>query len=200
MDLVPAAALEPEPRYKPPEYLPGQGALTVCGNHREVEPWKLRLVERRARRFGFRGAELDDARQEVLLDVLAFRYDSAKANGAGEQAALQRVIDRRLQAIRRARVRRQSRVSSWDAAFGGPDAEPAAPEDNSRELALDVRNAVAALSPEDRELVAAVAEGQSLRQLAIAGGTSRRKLQAQLERIRRHFAACGLDESLPAEE
>ncbi len=177
--------------------------MVPCSVAEGIEPWKLRLIHRRARRFGFRGAELDDVKQEVALELMAFRFDPARANGAKETTVLRVLIDGRLRTLRRARRRYERRVTPWDAAFGQPDSEPLSSdgEDNdSASVVLDVQEALAGLSPEDRSLAPALAEGQSLRQIAARQGMSWHRLQRGLDRIRRHFAARGLDGCLPGEE
>jgi FixJ family two-component response regulator len=65
---------------------------------------------------------------------------------------------------------------------------------------VDVRDALASLSPEDRSLAKAIAEGKPIRQIATEQGCSWCKVQRQVDRIRRSFEARGLDGWLTSKE
>ena len=67
--------------------------------------WHTQLIEARGRRMGLSSADLDDAVQEITPQVLAFRYDPERSNGATLRTALTSVIDRCLLAIRRREAR-----------------------------------------------------------------------------------------------
>ena len=62
---------------------------------------KLNLIKTRARLMGFRRHDLEDAVQEVMLEVLEFKYEPEKSNGATETTALTTVIDRKLVSLTR---------------------------------------------------------------------------------------------------
>lgn len=179
--------------------------MLVCDYGPEVERWKVRLIVDRARRFGFAADELADVQQEVILDVMAFRFDQTRSNGATEATALRAVIDRRLKAIRRAKARYERRVEHLKSALGASEGEPhqgqpvSRPRD-SASLAVDVRDALAMLSPEDRSLCLGLAEGKTIRQIAAERRCSWSKVQRQVERIRRRFQALGLDGWVTHEE
>jgi hypothetical protein len=66
-----------------------------------VEAWKIELIASRAKRLGIRRHDLEDAQREIVLDILSFRFDEAKANGACERTALTSLIDRRLMTFAR---------------------------------------------------------------------------------------------------
>ena len=73
----------------------------------------------RAKRLGIRRHDLEDAQQEIVLDVLDFRFDAAKSNGACERTALTSLIDRRLMTMLRAKRRYAQRVQSlWSPEYG----------------------------------------------------------------------------------
>jgi len=172
--------------------------MLVCDYGPEVERWKVRLIVDRAKRFGFAADELADVQQEVILDVMAFRFDKTRSNGATEVTALRALIDRRLKAIRRAKARYARRVEQLKSALGASEAEPhqerpvPRPKD-SASLVVDVRDALATLAPEDRSLCLRLAEGKTIRQIAAERGCSWSKVQRQVERIRCRFEALGLD-------
>ncbi len=52
-----------------------------------VDHWKVDLIRTRARRLGVRRHDLEDAQQEIALDVQKFHFKSAKSNGACERTA-----------------------------------------------------------------------------------------------------------------
>ncbi len=53
-----------------------------------VERWIVDLIAARARRMGFRTGEIPDIQQQIILEVMAFRFDADKSNGAKESTAL----------------------------------------------------------------------------------------------------------------
>ena len=57
---------------------------------------KLDLIRSRAVRFGIKRHDLEDAVQDVIIDLLEFTPDPDKTNGATESTVLIAVIDRRL--------------------------------------------------------------------------------------------------------
>ena len=162
---------------------------------RDVE-WELELIKRRARRMRFRGADLDDAIQEVACHTIQLIFDPAKANGACLQTVLCSVIDRRLYEIRRRAARYARRV------------QPASPHDPERcylrddNLALDVQGALAHLS--DRELAVCeyLRQGFSIAETAQRLGRDWHIVKKHMRRIRIKFEALGLDAWLgtPAKE
>ena len=73
-----------------------------------IDDWKVELFRMCAKRLGIRRHDLEDVQQEIVLDVLDFRFDAAKSNGACERTALTSLIDRRLMTMLRGK-RRYSR-------------------------------------------------------------------------------------------
>jgi len=74
-----------------------------------IERWKLELIRARAFRRGLRDGELDDALQEIAIEVMSFRFQPERSNGASEATAVMAVIDRRLSMIRRRQRRYRQR-------------------------------------------------------------------------------------------
>lgn len=163
-----------------------------------LDEWKVRLIVSRARRLGFRPDQIDDAMQEMVLDLLAFRFDPAKANGASESTALTAVIDKRLRTIRRAWRRYQQHVARLKVARGVDEARdrwPEPVEDETALLVLDVRAVVAHLSPRQRHLCQALLEG-SRRAVSRGRRCGWGTVCQEIEGIRRRFTAAGLEEYL----
>lgn len=161
-----------------------------------LEEWKVRLMVSRARRLGFRPDEIDDAMQDTVLDVLAFRFDPAKANGASEATALTAVIDNRLRMVRRAWRRYQKHVEALRVELGVDEARdrwPEPVEDETALLVLDVREALALLSPKERRLCRALLAGQTRADVARHAGRDWHAAARALVHVRRRFQALGLE-------
>lgn len=157
------------------------------------EPWKVKLICQRARRMGFRGCDLDDAQQQVVLALLDFRFDSAKSNGATEATALTAVIDRQLAMIRRSEARAKQRLEI------AQERCEEAYEATEMILAIDVASAIALLPELDQRICRELAQGNSINQLANTLGISWHSARAHIEAIRRHFEELGLGESFSSD-
>ena len=48
-----------------------------------IEPWKVELIVRRARRRGINSSDLEDVQQEIVLSLLDFVFDLARQSGCG---------------------------------------------------------------------------------------------------------------------
>lgn len=163
---------------------------------RTIDRWKLDLVRARAFRLGFRGADLDDAQQEVLLEVIAFQFRPERANGAHEATALVALIDRRLCMAKRRQRRYQQcldRVQQWiDADNSTAEAEQTDYEEQiSRRL--DVQELVATLAPEDQALCRALADGESVEAIANRLQCSWHTVKRQVDRLRTLLVEIGMD-------
>jgi RNA polymerase sigma factor (sigma-70 family) len=162
-----------------------------------VERWKVALIRRLAKRRGFRPDELSDVQQQVALAIAGFRFDPSKANGASERTVLTALIDRQLSTMRRAKTRHESRLEQLPTTSEGDETVAAdslsSPGSQDRSaLAMDVREAVAQLSPQDRQLCGALAQGRSIDQIARRCGCSWHTVRRQVNRIREHFERMGL--------
>lgn len=151
-----------------------------------VAPWKVELIVIRAKRMRFHDCEIEDAQQEIIFDILAFRYDPTHPNGATERSALTSLIDNRLRNIVRARMRYRAKVEC---------VEPA-PEDydptDELQMAIDVRDAVAALDPRQQRVCADLADGYSRRQIARRMGCGWHRVNRLVDEVRDHFRSRGL--------
>jgi RNA polymerase sigma factor (sigma-70 family) len=161
-----------------------------------IEEWKVDLIISRARRYGFRRHQWPDIQQELILDVLAFRYDPAKANGATELTALTTLIDRRLIDILRAATRERKHIARRNAALSIPENptedDPAFAYEDDTALRLDVREAITRLTPRQRAVCDALAEGRSVRGTARQIGCDPKTVRRDIKAIRRVFAGMGL--------
>ena len=153
-----------------------------------IEPWKTDLVVRRARRMGFRRDELDDVQQELALEVMAFRYDPHKSNGATERTALRALIDNQLKKLVRRRARYRTHVERSREHVASRGARVA-----DTELAMDVRAAVASLDEEDRVVCRALGLGLTRHEIAQSLRCGWHTVDRIIERVRRRFEEYELD-------
>ena len=163
-----------------------------------VEAWKVDLILDRARRKGFRQDEMEDVQQDVIQAVMDFRFEPEKSNGATENTALTALIDKQLTFIQRGRARHHKHHERFKELMGVRDGQPvqdAMVESQERAiaLALDVRKAVAKLTPQEQDICAALARGENRFNVAKGLGASRYELDRIIERIREQFQKRGLD-------
>ncbi len=163
-----------------------------CGYDGVVDAWKVELIVARARRMGFRRDEINDAQQGMILDVVAFRFDAAKSNGAKESTVLQALIDNQLKKMCRTTARYRARLERLKEE---PLPESACP-DQAR--GLDIQAAVASLSEPERAVCRALGEGCSKEEIARRLDCGWHKVDRLVRRIREHFEELGLDAYLAA--
>ena len=153
-----------------------------------VEPWKVDLIVARAKCMGFRCDEIEDAQQELILDVMKFRYETAKSNGATETTALVALIDNRLKKLVRTRARYRAHVDRFR-----EDAELSYEPITGDERAIDVRGVVASLAEREREVCRALGFGLTKHEIAKMLGCGWHTVDRIVSHIRQRFEECGLD-------
>ena len=160
--------------------------------------WHTQLIEARGRRMGLASADLDDAVQEITPQVLAFRYDSAKSNGASLKTALTAVVDRCLLAIRRRESRYAKCLERARNAKQTSDHGESSTYEDSTPLQLDVHTALSQLSADEREICEALSHGFSIHEIATRLGCDWHTVNRRVARIRIRFTEMGLGEWLGA--
>ncbi len=160
-----------------------------------IEPWIIALIRRRAKRLGLKGQDLEDAQQDVILDVLAFSFDAAKSNGATLSTALTALVDRRLLRILRDRRRYKKRLERLNETLD-TRSEPAVLQVD-HDLAFDLQAAVAQLPPREQAICEALSRGESLAEIVRRMECGWNTIYKSLERIRQHFVALDLDHRQP---
>jgi hypothetical protein len=163
-----------------------------------VEEWKVDLILDRARRKGFRSHELEDVQQDVIQAVMDFRFEPEKSNGATENTALTALIDKQLTFVQRGRARHHKHHERFRELMGVRDGQPIQDimvdsQERAVSLMLDLREAVARLTPQEQDICAALFRGENRFNIAKALGVSRYELDRIIERIREQFQARGLD-------
>jgi DNA-directed RNA polymerase specialized sigma24 family protein len=159
----------------------------------DTHGWKLDLIARRARRLGLRGPDIDDAVQELALDVLGFDFDAIRAGNATEPAVLAGVIDRRLASLLRSRDRYQMHLARL-AADRKPDDEIDESQDLTHvDLRRDVQELICTLSEDDQLVCRRLMNGESLAEIADALDCGWHTVRRMLDRIRATFLAAGIE-------
>jgi RNA polymerase sigma factor (sigma-70 family) len=148
--------------------------------------WEHDLVRQRAWRMRFRGSLFDEAVDTVKCHVAMFRFDASKANGANLRTVLCAVIDRRLKEFFRGHCRRSKRMQTIEDLPEGSYVR-------KDSLKLDVMAAIATLSPEQKCVCERLADGMNFQELADELGCDWHTVERRVLRIRKHFAALGLD-------
>lgn len=180
----------------------------------QVRPFAESLVAVKARQIlgqaGFRQADLDDIRQDLLLRVLGQldRHDPARGS---LEALVTIVVDSAVKMMLRERdalKRGGGRTpDSLDAA--SDDERPAVsrlslvdharrlgicstPDQETVDTHLDVREAMSSLPPELLETASLLLQGESEASIARITGAGRRAVKHDVEAIRAHLARLGL--------
>ena len=155
-----------------------------------VESWKTELIARRARRFGLRGADVEEVQQEIVLHVLEFEFDPQRSHGATPETALTALIDHHVKNWLRDRGRYQARIERWQQTC---PRETSACDVDRHALGMDVRAAVAQLSDDEQAVCAALSRGESLTEIARRVGCGWHTLRRVVERIRCVLRDAGLE-------
>jgi RNA polymerase sigma factor (sigma-70 family) len=141
----------------------------------------------RARRLGLAGADLDDALQEIVMEVSAFRYDPTRSNGCEEHLATSRFAEGLLRNARRKQYRANRRQEMARERQRKEDTiDTLAPASIEREL--DIRAAVETLSDFDRQVFEVLSLGMNVREVAERMDCRWHTAQAAIERIRQKLA------------
>lgn len=162
-----------------------------------IEPWKVELIIRRARRWGINSSDLEDVQQEIVLSLLDFVFDPQHANGASEVTAVTAVIDRRLAMIRRRETRHLRREERFRALAVVVDevlrvTPNAVLDEDDRNLTIDLRTVIDELSPRARRVCEYLSEGRTLNEISGLLGIDWRAVRREVDAIRLHLQQSGL--------
>jgi DNA-directed RNA polymerase specialized sigma24 family protein len=152
-----------------------------------VESWKMDLVESRARRKGIQAGCVDDLQQELIFDVMNFRYEAEKSNGASEKTVFTGIVDRCLANHIRSESRYKSHVERFKTT-ANQVCDPSVHE----QIAIDVRAAMESLTQDEKALCIAIMEGYSPNEIAQMRGCGWHAIERSMRRIRRQFEKYGL--------
>lgn len=165
--------------------------IDVC--KRTTERTIAKWIAARARRMGFRGHDIEDVQQQILLVLMDFEFDAEKAHGASIRTAITSVIDRQLRFMRRTRLRYSDHVSGSEN-LPSDVADTSYGVNASRRISLseDLATARSKLSPLSQSICDALSEGQSINEIAQAMGISWHTVHKHVGTIRECFASFGL--------
>jgi ATP/maltotriose-dependent transcriptional regulator MalT len=161
--------------------------------HPPTQKTITKWIASRARRMGFRGHDIEDIQQQILMVLMDFQFDPEKSNGASNRTAITAVIDRQLRCIRRSRSRYENRITGSenirseviDTSFGTNAARHVS-------MSEDLAIARSHLSPRAQQICDALADGQSINEIAHQMQLSWHTIRKHVEAIRECFAALGL--------
>lgn len=163
-----------------------------------LEPWKVSLTLERVRKKRFMVDDLEDAQQDVIQEVIGFRFVPGKSNGATEATAITALIDNRLAFIKRGQSRRRRREDQYREARGSRDGMPIPdPVDEVQATSMarnfDVQSAMSLLSWQERAVCSRLAHGDTRIHIAMSLGLTRYTLERLIDGIREKFEAWELD-------
>lgn len=153
---------------------------------------KLELIRSRAVRLGIRRHDLEDAIQDVILDLLEFNPDPDKTNGASESTVLVAVIDRRLMEWLRSRKRYKGMIERCGAMLPSEEELLADSGIEGSDTLMDVTTLVSGLPEFEQRVARMLTEGHTATSIARELGVDRRVTNAAVEGIRTRFEEAGL--------
>ena len=161
-----------------------------------AEAWQVRIVAARARRQGWRGADLDAAVEQVVLALVTLRHDASRPEATSPESLVALAADRRLKTLRRTELRARLRVERWwhESPTGAARHVTRQPDDFERlQLAWDVRTVVAQLRPEVRAVCELLADELSLAEIARRLKMSWARVQSLCAEARQEFQRRGVE-------
>jgi DNA-binding CsgD family transcriptional regulator len=158
--------------------------------YRSIVPtWQVELINRRARRRGFRPDELDDLQQQIVPHLAAFQFDPNRSHGATLRTALVALIDQQLKTRARTLARYRRHVERQQQVARRRELITC---DEPNALRLDVGDAVAALPAREQAVCKALAAGSSIADVAAQLHCSWHAVRRLIRNIRARFEALGL--------
>jgi len=148
-----------------------------------IEQWKVELIEGCARRMGFPAHQIDDLKQDIVPELITFKFDTSKSNGAKESTAVQAIIMNQLRNKQRTYAREHTKIERYKQLM--PRHAETCPSKQPREL--DVREAIEPLEPNDRAICNRLANGESVENIRKQMGCGWHTINRVILRLRKHF-------------
>jgi DNA-binding CsgD family transcriptional regulator len=155
-----------------------------------LAPWQIKLALARLKHFAVPLDRWEDAMQELAILIHRFRYDPDKAYAASEETILCRILDRRIKMLARSNARRQGLLDRFGL-LAHPTEDMHLPEDDA--MAVEVREAVAQLSPRRQQICRALMSGDNPCEVADRVGLHPETIWRNIAIIRETFREKGLD-------
>lgn len=149
-----------------------------------IEQWKVELIEGCARRMGFPAHQIDDLKQDIVPELIAFKFDTSKSNGAKESTAVQAIIMNQLRNKQRTYAREQTKIERYKQLM--PRCDESQMSMRPCELE-DVRDAIAGLTPFCKEVALRLINGESREYIRKQLGCSWHTVDRAIRRIIEHF-------------
>ena len=148
-------------------------------------------VRKQVRRMGITDAEADQVTDDCLDAWRALTPGPGGIGGDKPEAKLAGFVANRCKVARRAIIRARARDSQhYESVMAGRNDDPTRRDEP---MCIDVQNALAALSGDERRVCDAIMAGIAQREIANRFGMTRHEIFMLLGGVRERFAALGLD-------
>ena len=152
-----------------------------------IDEWKMDIVSAIANRMGLPPDAIDDAQQEVAIQLLKRSYDTQKSNGASEATLVGIIARNIIQKMRRGSLRYADRIERLKTVR--PPAEDVV--DATNHLG-ETWMLVATMKPDCQQVAALLAEGLELNTIANRLGWRWDRVRRVVDELRRSFTRAGL--------
>jgi|GEM_PF-5623542 len=142
--------------------------------------------------MGFSSQDCDDIAQQIAIEIGAFTFDPARANGASPEAVFAVIVKRQMQCAARRRSRYRRRLERY---MQGQHAVATGVE-SKHEMELDVRMVVERLPRDLQRVCELLSEGESTAGVAKALNCGWHTAQRMVASIHERFEKLRLNEWL----
>ena len=151
-------------------------------------------IDSRARRMGLRKQDIEDVQQQILMVLVDFQFDPQRSNGASSQTAITAIIDRQLRNFKRTKSRYAEHVTGSENMPSDLAGNTHGSDVESQISRLaDVATARSTLCEVSQRICDALAQGQSINEIAIHLDLSWHTVRKHIDAIRERFIEVGLD-------
>jgi hypothetical protein len=154
------------------------------------------LARSRIAAMGFPRYRWNELLQRLACELLDFRYDAARPEGAKESTAVCALINNQLVSVHRDDARERARTVPLADVLPDPDSEDEAPKEfcvvDDNERVIDVRDAIASLPEPEQAVCHGLLAGESPNEIARRLGCSWHTVRRRMDHIRRRFEELGL--------
>jgi RNA polymerase sigma factor (sigma-70 family) len=163
-----------------------------------IEGWKVDMITKRAKRYGFSDDDIPDLKQRIVPELINADFDPDKQGGAKESTFVIEVIDRQLKKVLRGRNRNvrkanyeadsieDENVITQKSYFKKNEAE-------RTELRIDLEKVMTGLSAEEKKICMGFMTGDSQADLAREMGRSKAAVSNAVAKLREKFKKWGFD-------
>lgn len=154
-----------------------------------MDEWQMRLIDARARRMGLDNHSRDDVAQQIAIETAKFKSDPVRSREAVQpDAVLATIVNRQVRSAARRCARDRERLEQVRQCAGQPTEY-----ESKHQMEIDVRSAVAQLSPREQRVCAMLSEGESIASIARELECGWHTVERLIADIRQRFENMGLD-------